>query len=212
MAAAADAYRRGPDGKSVPQTPKDIIVFVPAGGIPAANGKTIYSRWCNRIVEVSDGVAGQKRMAETSEPLEVFNVYCAAVPELITVPTGLTIWGTRYAIDWKDCDSESTPSDSSESISDSSASSSASDSDSIPSLSLDSVSSDDIGTCVNVPTCTWWGRLYESGYAWLAYSDLTMPECRGISPFPNIGCDCAEPDRPPAFDNEIVYTPCNTVS
>ena len=96
MAAAADAYRRGPDGKTVPQTPKDIIVLVPAGGIAARSTDTIYSEWCKVCVEVSDGTAGQKTIVDTDDTVEVFNIYPDAVTELVRVPTSLTIWGTRY--------------------------------------------------------------------------------------------------------------------
>jgi hypothetical protein len=69
------------------------------------------------------------------------------------------------------------------------------------------------GDCATIPTCTWVGRVFESGYTyWMAHSDLTMPQCRGIDPFPTTNCDCYEPDRPAAYDYEVVYTPCNALT
>lgn len=96
MAAAADAYRRGPDAAPQRQTPKDMLVKTPAGGIAARSGTTIYSATCTRIVETSDGTAGERELVETTEELEVFNIYPDSVTGEVIVPTSLTIWGTRY--------------------------------------------------------------------------------------------------------------------
>lgn len=96
MAAAGDMYRRGPDATPTKATPKDVLVKTPVGGIAARNGTTIYSSSCTRIVETSDGTAGERELVETTETLEVFNIYPDAVTGEVIVPTSLTIWGTRY--------------------------------------------------------------------------------------------------------------------
>ncbi len=96
MAAAADMYRRGPDAAPQRQTPKDVIVKTPVGGIAARDGTTIYSELCTVCVETSDGTAGERTIADTDETVEVFNIYPDAVTGEVYVPTSLTIWGTRY--------------------------------------------------------------------------------------------------------------------
>jgi hypothetical protein len=95
-AAAADAYRRGPDVIPQLQAPRDMIVKVPSGGIDARDGMTIYSAWCTRCVETPTGTAGQKTLVDTTETVEVYNIYPEAVTEGVYVPTSVTIWGTRY--------------------------------------------------------------------------------------------------------------------
>lgn len=96
IAAAADMYRRGPDATPQRQTPKDLIVKTPVGGIAARSGTTIYSELCTRCVETSDGTANQRTIVETTETVEVYNIYPDAVTGEVYVPTSLTIWGTRY--------------------------------------------------------------------------------------------------------------------
>jgi hypothetical protein len=192
----------------------------------------MFAAWCAvyRETALTPGtLSGEIRLdpivdgAGTPYRLPVYNAFCHPVPGDEFVPTSLLKSGRRYVLDWDNCDSSdssdssSDSSDSSDSSSDSSdsndSSSDSSDSSdsSSDSVSIDSSSADLTGTCIEVPTCTWWGRLFEGGgYAWLAYSDLTMPQCRGLLTFPSIGCDCAEPARAPAYEYEIVYTPCNT--
>ena len=96
IAAAADMHRRGPDAAPQKQTPKDIIVLTPVGGIAARSSTTIYSEWCKVCVETSDGTAGQKTIVETDDEVEVFNIYPDAVTGEVYVPTSVTTWGTRY--------------------------------------------------------------------------------------------------------------------
>jgi len=96
-AAAADMYRRGPDREQQRQTPKDIIVKTPVGGIAARSGNTIYSEMCTICVESATGVAGERTMVDTDDTIEVFNIYTGdPVTGGVRVPTSLTIWGTRY--------------------------------------------------------------------------------------------------------------------
>ena len=95
-AAAADAYRRGPDNAPQQQAPRDMIVKIPSGGIAARSGATIYSEWCVRCVETPTGTTGEKTIVDTTETVEVYNIYPDAVTEGVYVPTSVTIWGTRY--------------------------------------------------------------------------------------------------------------------
>lgn len=95
MAAAADSHRRGIPGNPPAETAVDIFVKTPAGGIAARSGNTIYSEWCAVVVETRSG-AGEKTLKESGNTVEVFNVYPDAVTGEVIVPTGLTIWGTRY--------------------------------------------------------------------------------------------------------------------
>jgi hypothetical protein len=203
--------------KDVAKAADCYVALTPTSGILGRNGKQVRAAICEIYKEVrTSSVSGAPKTlvpisagSGKTKTLPVYNFYCEDVPGDLFVPTGLTKSGTRFVIEWSICD-ESSSSESSESSSDSSSDSLPSASES--SVSIDSPSSDDIGTCIPIPTCTWWGRISEGGTkTWLAYSDLTMPQCRGISPFPNIGCNCLEPNRDPAYDYEIVYTPCNTV-
>jgi len=218
------------DDRRPDKAPDDCVILTPPGGIPGRRRKKIFAVWCPvyRLLELTPATqGGPKKLVKIKDgtgaayKLPIYNVYCEAVPGDQFVPTGLLKDGTRYVLGWEECSesfsssSSSSESSSSSSSESSSGSSSESDSGSASQSSSDSQSASEsanlpTGNCESVPTCTWVGRVFESGYKyWAAHGDLTMPECRGIDPFSNIGCWCDEPAQLPDYDYQVAYTACN---
>jgi hypothetical protein len=129
---------------AIPGVADGLVVMTPESGIAARSGTALSKAACAVWTEV------QGSMTLTAVPcndsgapwrVNVYNVFCEPVTGSLFVPTSLLKSGTRYVVNWFDCESESSiPSESSDSSSDSSDSDSSSESSDSPSDSSDSPS------------------------------------------------------------------------
>lgn len=94
---AVEAFRHAPaQPQDRPTWGSDILVKTPEDGIAARSGTTIYSATCTRCIET--GYVDEKTIAETDEPLTVYNIHAGDVPGDAYVITALTACGTRYVV------------------------------------------------------------------------------------------------------------------
>lgn len=218
---------------AIPGVADDLMVKTPLYGISARRTATMPHACCNAYTEVN-GVLVPVQCNDSGLlwKLRVRNVYCEPVPELLLVPSSVLKSGTRYVVNWWECEessdsSDSSPSDSSESSLDSSDSSGSSDSDSPDSSgssgsdildSSDSVASDQSseesaelpqGDCEHTANCYYTA----DPSSWYLCNPAYPPYVPGwIStgrlPCDSGGCYCPGPSRCPEFEGDILYMPC----
>jgi|GEM_PF-5680799 len=126
---------------AIPGVADGLMVRVNKYGIPARNGRQMYSRCCEVLAITSSNALTEVQCDDkgTTWQIGVLNPYCDDIEGLEIVPTAVFKDGKRYVVDWRDCVRSQSESSSSTSMSteDSTASTQSSQSSSQSTLSTE---------------------------------------------------------------------------